>query len=137
MITLEQYAGVWIKHVDFNGACQEAAKLLLDRVNRLLAEYVASGHELEINPKSKTNVSGEIYGGFRPQDCPIGAPYSSHKLGMAVDVYDPFNSIDIWLDTHPEILVKYDLYREHPSATRNWCHLSTKPPKSGKRTFLP
>jgi len=137
MITLDQYSGIWKNHVDWNGACQESAELLLDRVNALLSDYVANGGELEINPKSKSNISGEVYGGFRPLDCPIGAKNSSHKLAMAVDVYDPFNCIDIWLDKHPEMLVKHNLYREHPSATRNWAHLATKSPKSGKRTFLP
>lgn len=137
MITVEQYAGIWIHHENWNGACEHSAEILLDRVNRLLAEYVASGRELEINPKSKSNISGEVYGGFRPLDCPIGAKHSSHKLAMAVDVYDPFNSLDIWIDKNPDVLVKYDLYREHPTSTPRWCHLSTKQPNSKKRTFLP
>ncbi|MFA6040272.1 MAG: hypothetical protein WC733_02095 [Methylophilus sp.] len=137
MITVEQYAGIWKHHEDWNGACQHSAELLLDRVNRLIADFVNDGYTVEINQKTKTQISGEVYGGFRPQDCPIGAKSSSHKLAMAVDVYDPYNKLDLWLDKHPEKLVEYDLYREHPSATQRWTHLSIKSPRSGKRTFLP
>lgn len=137
MITLDQYVGVWKNHENWNGTNQYAAALLLDRVNALLKDYIKAGRELEINPKTKSHVSGEIYGGFRPLDCPIGAKNSSHKLAMAVDVYDPFNSLDIWIDANPSVLEKHNLYREHASATRNWCHLSTKAPRSGKRTFFP
>jgi len=137
MITLDQYAGVWKHHVDWNGACQHAAELLLDRVNRLLTQYESEKRPLDVNKKTNTNISGEVYGGFRPLDCQIGAKQSSHKLGMAVDVYDPYNTIDIWIDANPSVLEKYDLYREHPVSTMTWCHLSTKAPKSGKRTFIP
>ena len=137
MISLQDYAGVWIKHVDWDDDCKYQAALMLDRVNALLKDYIKAGRELEVNPKTKTNISGEIYGGFRPLDCPIGAKSSSHKLAMAVDVYDPFNALDIWIDQNPSVLEKHDLYREHPSATRNWCHLSSKAPRSNKRTFFP
>lgn len=137
MITIDDYVGVWKNHEDWNGACEHAAELLLSRVNALLADFVNDGFTLEINQKTKTQVSGEVYGGFRPKSCPIGAPYSSHKLGMSVDVFDPYNKLDLWLDKNPDMLVKHDLFREAPSATQRWCHLSTKAPGSGRRTFLP
>ena len=56
---------------------------------------------------------------------------------MAVDIYDHGEHLDKWLDAKPDALIKYDLYREEPSATINWCHLGTRKPLSGKRTFKP
>ncbi len=137
MITQSQYCGVWCGSKDWLPEYQRNAVILLQRVNALLDAYVAQGGILQINDKTKTNVSGEVYGGFRPQACPIGAPNSSHKLGMAVDIYDPMNLIDSWIDKTPQLLIDYDLYREAPAYTQHWCHLSTKAPKSGKRTFIP
>jgi len=137
MITIDEYVGVHKNSLDWNGACQRAAEILLDRANRLIDEYVADGHVIEINPKTGSQISGETYGGFRPQSCPIGAPYSSHKLGMAVDIYDIHNELDNWIDANPDVLVKYDLYREAPISTLTWTHLATKKPLSGRRTFLP
>jgi hypothetical protein len=60
-----------------------------------------------------------------------------------VDVYDPKDRIDGWLDTFEAPdgmntkLEERALYREHPSATPGWCHLTTRPPGSRKRTFYP
>ena len=115
---------------------QEAAAVeMLERVNALLAEAEANGVELEMNPKTGTLVSGTQYGGFRPADCPQGAPRSSHKEGRAVDVFDPHGALDRWLTDIR--LEKHGLYREHPGDTVGWCHLSDKAPGSGRRTFHP
>jgi hypothetical protein len=137
MITLDQYAGFWAGHEDWSPACQREAKILLDRVNALIAEYEAKGKKVAINSFTKSQISGAKYGGFRTQDCPVGAPRSSHKLGMAVDIIDRDNALDDWITANPDVLVTHDLYREAPEKTKSWCHLSTKAPKSGKRTFLP
>jgi hypothetical protein len=137
MITLQQYAGYWAGHENWNPACQREAKILLDRVNALIADYEATGKTVAINQFTKSQISGAKYGGFRTQDCPIGAPKSSHKLGMAVDIIDRDNALDDWLTANPEVLIKYDLYREHPDDTKAWVHLATKKPKSGNRTFKP
>jgi len=131
MITLEQYFGK-LEHTSDHKA---NAELLLDRVNVMLADAVKNGLILKINKNTGSYISGENWGGFRSADCKIGANHSAHKLGMAVDIYDPSNALDGWLDDIK--LLKYDLYREHPEHTRFWLHVSTKSPKSGKRTFLP
>lgn len=137
MITIGEYVGPWAGSVDWTPDKQRDAKILLERVNNLLTEFQKQGGILQVNQKTKSYVSGETYGGFRPQDCPIGAPKSSHKLAMAVDVYDPMNLIDMWIDKHPDMLMEFDLYREHPGYTQHWAHLGTKAPKSGNRTFIP
>lgn len=135
MITLQQYFGPWINHADATVAIRENAERLLVQVNALLAWAVGTGLELPINPATHSNVSGQAYGGFRPQACPQGAPQSSHKLGLAVDVYDPSNALDDLIDD--QILTAYGLYREHPDDTPHWCHLTIKAPGSGRRTFKP
>lgn len=33
------------------------------------------------------NANGRQYCGYRPADCPIGAPKSQHKLGKAIDLH--------------------------------------------------
>jgi hypothetical protein len=131
-ITLQQY---------FNGRTHSneqtaSAVELLQAVNALLTKYsIEEGIELPINPHTGTLISGVTEGGFRLPDCPQGALHSSHKEAKAVDVYDPKDDLDTYITD--EILAYYDLYREDPKETENWCHLSTRSPPSGKRTFIP
>lgn len=135
MITVAQYFGEFLDHPDALEVRKEAAATLLERVNALLFAYEASDRKVPINPHTGTQVSGVEFGGFRPQSCPQGAPHSSHKEGGGVDVYDPQNRLDDWLND--DILAAFDLYREHPDSTQGWCHLTTRRPPSGHRTFLP
>ena len=134
MITPEEYFGPWTS-LGNNPSLVANATELLKRVNRVL-DAACNDHVLiSINPTTRSQVSGNTFGGIRPLDCPIGSNQSAHKRGMAVDVYDPVEAIDKWLtDAKLEL---YDLYREHPNATRGWCHLSTRRPDSGHRTFYP
>ncbi len=135
MILFKEYFGPFLDHKDATEEVKENAEVLLERVNNLLDYAFQFDIDLLDNPTTKSLVSGTKYGGFRPQDCKMGAPSSAHKVGMAVDIYDPKNSLDNWLtDT---ILSKFALYRESPLHTPKWCHLTTRPPKSNKRTFSP
>ena len=140
MITLSQYAGIHAISDDWkaNPIRISNAKELLKRVNMLI-DALQQDHQYQpkINPKTGSQVSGETLGGFRPQNCPIGAHESSHKVGMGVDIFDPSETLDDLLDKHPEYLAKFDLYREASKKTPTWCHLQTRKTKSGKRTFLP
>ena len=111
------------------------ARDLLDRVNSLLAYAESEGVTLRVNPKTHSHISGTNWGGYRTDACTIGAPKSAHKQAKAIDIFDPINELDRWLND--AILLKFDLYREHPDATPCWTHLSTHAPKSGKRTFNP
>ena len=69
--------------------------------------------------------------------------HSSHKEARAVDVYDPSDRLDEWLDTFEHgdgdntRLEQHGLYREAPASTPTWCHLTTRAPHSGRRTFAP
>ena len=79
-----------------------------------------------------------VSSGYRPKpynDAAHGAPNSTHLVCAAVDIHDPNEELDHWITD--AILEKFDLFREHPSKTVGWVHLTVKPPKSRKRTFLP
>ena len=115
------------------------AQHMLESVNELLDEAEAAGIPRQICPNTGSEISGSKGGsgdgGFRLPGATTGAATSSHKEARAVDVYDPKGHLDDWLTD--EILEKYELYREAPNATVGWCHLSTRAPRSGKRTFNP
>ena len=134
MISLAEYVGPHANSPDWTDACAKNAADLLTRVNSLLID---SGLSLKPNPATKSLISGVKYGGFRPQNCQQGAPTSSHKTGKGVDIFDPDNLLDKWLDANASQLVAHGLYREAPSATDTWCHMTTRAPDSGKRTFFP
>lgn len=135
MISVADFFGPHAGCADATEEREQNAEVLLEKVNPLLEEAEQHGVELEMNPATGTLVSGKTFGGFRPQDCPQGAPHSSHKEGMAVDVYDPEGALDRWITDL--LLEKHGLYREHPADTSGWTHLTTRAPGSGKRTFHP
>lgn len=133
IITQKDYFGPWIMHKDATPDRQAAAILMLSKVNALIAEV--SGLALQENPVTGTMVSGLDLGGFRPQACRVGAVNSSHKDGRGIDIYDPDNHLDNWITD--AVLERHDLYREMPSSTPGWCHLTDRPPHSKMRTFWP
>ena len=136
MITLQDYFSDKPHPNEYN----LNALTLLYRVNNLIAAYTTDTGKLpEINPITGSQVSGSKGGdgGFRLPTSTTGSSRSAHKLGMAIDLYDRGEHLDKWLDAKPDALIKYDLYREEPSATVNWCHLSTRKPLSARRTFKP
>jgi hypothetical protein len=136
MITLSDYFGKFNDHPAKTIAHVNNAERLLGKVNEMLTELFKTRNiDLDINPNTKTLIAGQTYGGWRPPECDIGAPNSAHKTGEAVDIYDADGDIDGAIDD--PLLRKYGLYREHPSATRSWCHLTTRAPKSGRRSFYP
>lgn len=123
------------------------AQHLLEAVNELLAEAERAGINSPTCPNTGTQISGSKGGtgdgGFRLPTATTGSLLSSHKEARAVDVYDPGGKLDDWLDDF-EVgvgdntkLAEYELYREAPDATTGWLHLTTREPKSKRRTFHP
>ena len=136
MITLQDYFSDKPHPTEYN----LNALTLLYRVNNLIAAYTTDTGKLpEINPITGSQVSGSKGGdgGFRLPTSTTGSSKSAHKQGMAIDLVDHDQHLDKWLDAKPDALIKYDLYREASASTPNWCHLSTRKPLSGKRTFIP
>jgi hypothetical protein len=137
MITITQYVGTHASSPDWTPERQANAKKLLQQCALLELAMTDDGIEFPDNPKTGNGVSGETFGGFRPQDCPIGAPNSSHKEGMAVDRYDHSGAIDSWCVAHQTILKTYGIYIESPSATPGWSHWTIRAPGSGHQVFIP
>ena len=134
MITLQDYFVDKPHPTEYN----LNALTLLYRVNNLLAAYTTdTGLIIPNNAATGSQVSGSGDGGFRLPTSTTGSSKSAHKVAQAVDIADHGEHLDKWLDKYPDALIKYDLYREEPSATINWCHLSTRKPLSARRTFKP
>lgn len=134
-ITTEHYFKAYADHPEITDEIRANAENLLGRVDLLLDECVSMGWEPTTNPATGTYISGQDNGGWRPQACPIGAPSSSHKTGAGVDVADADGSLDAMITD--DLLARHGLYRESPDFTNGWVHLTTRPPKSGRRTFIP
>jgi len=137
MITLDQYFGRWINHPDATPERKANAQKLLDACAAL--EFIAKdlGVKFYDNPATECCQSGDEYGGFRPQSCPIGAPHSAHKEGLAVDLFDPRNEIDAWCMANTAALRGCGICIEHPDTTPNWSHWTIRVPVSGHTVFYP
>lgn len=137
MILLHEYFGRRLDHPDATPERFANAERLLSAVEKLELLAMADGVEFPDNPATGTGVSGQEFGGFRPQNCKVGASNSAHKEGLAVDLYDPANAIDAWCMDNQNLLVECGIYIEHPNHTPRWSHWSIKPPRSGKHVFIP
>lgn len=115
--------------VEVTTAIRVNAQETVHRVNALLGRMEADRVSLELHPNG-TIVSS----GWRPaaiNSVTLGSAIrSKHITGEACDLYDPDGLIDEWCWAHQEILATIDLYIEHPSATKGWCHVQIVPPKS-------
>lgn len=135
MINVQDYFRQYQNHPEITAEMLTRAQLMLGKVNELLERAVELGWEPKKNGYTGNLIGGEKNGGWRPQNCAIGAAMSSHKQARAVDIYDPDNALDALIDD--ELLEEFGLYREHPDDTVHWCHLTDKAPGSGRRTFKP
>ena len=136
-LSIEQYVGVHARSPDWTPKRQANARMLVLTVNAMIAVAENDGVDFPINPKTGSQISGNTFGGFRPQSCPQGAPNSNHKEGLGVDLYDPDNEIDAWMLANEDVLEKLGIWIESPSATPSWAHLQTVPPRSGRRVYMP
>ena len=137
MITLNQYVGIHRESPDWTLAREQNATKLLAACCSLEVEMARMGVRFPDNPRTKNGISGETFGGFRPQDCPIGAPNSRHKEGQAVDRYDPGGLIGKWLSAHTDRLAFHGIWIEHPDSTPTWSHWQNVAVPSGNRIFRP
>jgi hypothetical protein len=137
MITLEEYIGPHAQSPDWTPVRENYAVALLVCCADLEAEMIDDGVEFPDNPATGSGVSGQTFGGFRPQSCPQGAVNSSHKEGCGVDRYDPRGHIDTWCFKHQDRLAAHGIYIEAPVSTPGWSHWTTRAPRSGNRVFMP
>lgn len=140
MISKQDYLGIHSKSADLTTERLANIDRLLTAVNRLMMLGIKENITFKINKNTSSQVSGETFGGFRPQSCTIGATHSAHKEGLAVDIYDPIEDVDTWLKTSDDARDLYEqlgLYFEHSDYTRGWSHWGLKRPASGNRFFKP
>lgn len=120
VITLDAYftstktgADLRVKYgSDYTNEILQNATKLLEKVNALLSDLGI--------------ISCTINSGWRPAayNASIGgAPKSYHVRGMAIDLTDKTGQLDQVLSDRPELLKKYDLWREDSGSTPGWCHL--------------
>jgi hypothetical protein len=137
LFTLEEYFAGYPNHPDITKEVKGNATKLITACTALSASVKLAGIQFKINPGTGTVLSGVKNGGFRPQSCTVGTPKSSHKQGLAVDIFDPHEDIDNWCMKHQNELQKYGIYMEDPKHTPHWSHWTIKSPASGKRVFIP
>lgn len=128
MITVQEYFAAYPDHPDATPERRAAAAGLTKKVDTLLNNAIADGVPLTKNPSTGCYISGQKNGGFRPQDCPIGAPGSTHKRGHGVDLYDPKRALTAWCYRNPAILKGLGLTMEDARWTPGWVHLQDVPP---------
>lgn len=127
MELVDYWMGRDVSHkAELTGEVIVNAAVLIARVRKLLAHF---GEERDITS------------GWRPAainaSTPGAAAKSKHMTGQAVDLADPEGDLDAWCMENQDLLYQHELWLEHPSATKNWCHLQSIPPKSGNRVFYP
>ena len=134
MIHVEDYIGKMSHVEDPTGAVIENARDLLARVNVLLARVC------DIDPIEAAKFP-RVNSGWRPAPFNLtvagAAKNSLHITGEAIDLADPDGELDDFLFDNPHLLEDAGLFVEHPSATRRWCHLQSRAPRSGNRFFFP
>lgn len=135
MITIERLLTSDGKYPD-RANSPELTSVLIDNANILLIKVNNLLKEININEI-------KISSGFRPSQINKtvkGAKLSAHTTCEAVDIEDDKQQSLCKLITK-QLLEKYDLYREDSDYTigkyTNWCHLQTRPTKSGNRIFKP
>ena len=136
-LSIEDYFGPWLNTADATPEIKEDAEHLVEAVNALMALAEFDEVMFHINPHTGTMVSGQTYGGFRPQSCTQGAKNSSHKQGLAVDLFDPQGAIDEWCVNNLDKLEACGIYLESPTDTPGWAHWTIRRPGSGNRVFKP
>lgn len=131
-ITLFDY---WMgRDSKYAGECTPAiignATRLMAKVNKLLASASTDG----ITRK-------EVASGWRPSCVndvtSNAAKLSTHIIGRGIDIRDADRAFAQWCLNNLAILAECGLYMEDPRWTPTWVHLQDRPPKSGKRVYIP
>lgn len=123
MIDLKTYLMGRDKMYPLDPVKEANAHELLRRVNGLFLEL---------------GVTPYLTSGYRPghwNKNAGGSLKSAHLSCEAIDLEDKFGKIKKEITL--ELLEKYDLYMEHPDATKGWIHLQTRKTRSGNRIFKP
>lgn len=133
LVTVEEVLLGRVKFDDLSIEHQENIKELVSKINEFFKDY-----------KWPKQLPKKVNDGFRrKQDAPKGGSATSwHYQGCAIDLDDDLSGVTwkyVWENRFKA--KKLGLYFEHPCWTHHkngtWMHIQTKPPKSGKRFFVP
>lgn len=141
MIRLDHYwRGRDLTHgLQLSTAMRANAARTIELADKLLVLAKLAGVSLEYIPHTDSIVTS----GWRPPDVNAATPgaalKSLHMTCEAIDLHDPDGDLDEWLlsDDGQRAMADLGLWHEHPSATKGWAHVQTRPPRSGRRTFYP
>jgi len=149
MISVAQYLGIYAKAKDLTPIRRVNAERICNAMNRVIALGIQEGLLFPNSPATKHQISTDV-GGFRPEDCKTGAPFSKHKEALAGDLYAGLDDkIGQWViksmkDKNSalyKLALELDLAFEHPDATvgkiSRWLHIQIGTPKSGNRVYHP
>jgi len=66
-------------------------------------------------------------------------PITNHMKGGAIDLNDPDDTLDEWLESEDgkKVVKELDLYIENKKYTKGWAHIQVIRTKSGNRYFIP
>jgi hypothetical protein len=82
-----------------------------------------------------------IDSGYRTQDeqhrIDPAHPNSAHCEGLALDAGDMDGNLWTWLVDHLDLVIGLELYLESKVYTPSWVHITTRPPASSNRIFIP
>ena len=123
MITVQEYLMGRDKDFPLDILMLRNMAELLSRVNHMIAF-------LEWDPR--------VTSGYRPSAINKsvgGAKKSTHTMCAGIDLADPEGKWGAYLKNNQTILLKYDLYLEHPDYTKGWVHLDMR--KRRNRVFIP
>jgi len=124
MISIKEILGD-TKQEDLSQELQDNLLELQRRVNLFRAEY---GKPMIVTSGYRTPEHNAKIGGSKA---------SSHMTCQAVDFKDGDKALKEFIAKDPDILVRCNLYQEHPDHTETWVHLQSRPTKSGNRVFKP
>lgn len=140
MITIEDYfMGRDRTHAaELTDEIRANAALTVARVNLLLAD---AAEEL-IEPGTDEVTGTPVASGWRPAGINArtqnAAAGSKHLTAQACDLQDTADRrLARWCLRNLEELERIGLWMEDPQWTPDWVHLSTVPPRSGKRVYRP
>lgn len=139
MITVAEYMmGRDVSHaLECSPGILRNAARTVEIVNALLVLAKGAGVTIRSRPDGTL-----VNSGWRPPSLNArtsGASANSlHMTAEAVDLHDPNGAIARWcMSGSHRALSDLGLWIEHPDFTPGWCHLQTRPPRSGSRVFRP
>jgi uncharacterized protein YcbK (DUF882 family) len=134
-ITLKEFLKDRIKWENIEIDIQKNIEETLEKINKVRNKY-NKGMTVTSGLRTK-NDQIRIYKEKGITDISKIPMSSRHLSGEAIDIFDPKKELQKWCKENEKFLEEIGLWMEDFSATPNWCHFQTKPPKSGKRWFLP